>query len=285
MSDTRRSNIVRSLLKYPLTADLLRVISQAWDTPYRSRSRARSDLAAMVQDGYLGRQPVATTRPGQREYLYFLQPKARLIVPEIEHVAKKTSVFRGFSESSPTHLLAVSQFCACLERSAGEARVPIVGVRRPHHFRVSIVASTRRGQERVSLIPDYTFVVPVGVHHEALFLELQNRTAAIMPVRDESGRSLRFKLAKYRAFAATFRQHFAVQELEAQLGVKLTGFRVLVVTTGDDNTLRALMRANQQRGFDHLFWFSTTAKTAVDNIFTAPIWSLNTRKNQILLRK
>ena len=52
MSATHRSDIVRSLLKYPLTADLLRVISQAWATPYKSRSRARSDLAAMVQDEY-----------------------------------------------------------------------------------------------------------------------------------------------------------------------------------------------------------------------------------------
>ena len=284
MSESRRVHVVEALLKYPLTADLLWLLSRSWITPYQSQSRARSDLASMVQDGYLARQPVASIKPGQREFIYFLQPKARLLVPEVEHVAKKTSVFRGFSESSPAHLLYVSRFCAHFERSAFEAHVPVVAVRRPNHFKVTVVANTRQREERVALIPDYTFVVELGDRHELLFLELQNRTAAILPVRDESGRSLRFKFAKYRALAKTFRQHFAVQELEAQLGAKFDRFRVLVVTTGDDNTLRALMRANQQHEFANLFWFATMAQVAAGNIFTAPSWSLSTCQNQVILR-
>jgi hypothetical protein len=286
MLPTRSIDIVEYLMRYPLTAEMLLRTSAAWERPYTNRTQLKRDLKALVDAGAIGRQEVPAIGMGRNVFLYHLKPRACRMFPGFEALNRRDAVFRGFAEA-PWHTLAASSFCAEMERSAGETKgsVRILATLRPRQFSAEVNVRTRRGEDRTSLVPDYTHVVSLAGRPRLFFLEIQNRTPVILPVADQSvSRSFQFKLTRYKAFAPRFREHPFVRRVEETFGCRLDGFQVLIVTTRGQAHLRNLMTATRNPEHDGLFLFSTLNDASRGNVFGSPVWTLASGKRISLLR-
>jgi hypothetical protein len=248
--------------------------SKNWKRPYSNSSQIKKDLKVLVDEKLLGRQEIPSIGSGRSAFLYFLKPRACQLILGLDGLSRRNSLFRGFTEA-PWHTLASSEFCAELERSAGECRdaVKILAVLRPRQFEAKVVTRTRRGEDFTSLIPDYTQVIAFNKMPRLFFLEIQNRTPVIMPVGERSlSRSFQFKLTRYKAFAWHFREHHLIQKLEESFSCRFDKFQVLVVTTRGDAHLRNLMMANQSPEYEQMFLFTTLKEASQGNVFSTPMW-------------
>jgi len=282
---SRRAAVVRALLKYPLTAEMLMGASHAWGHPFRSMSRVRETLKSMFDDGYINRQELPLLGQGRSRYLYFLKPKAALIVPEVKAAPRHHALFRGLVEA-PYHTLAASEFCAHLERSAGESggRVEVLATLRPREFTAKVTVTTRAGEDATRLVPDYTQVVAVDGRPRLFFVEIQNNTPLIMPVgADSVTRSFRYKLTRYKSWITRFREDHQVQQLERAFACRFDGFQVLIVTTRGAANMRSLMQASTSRAHDGLFLFTSLDHARAGNVFTQEIWFQSSGKIRSLV--
>lgn len=283
MNILRNTDIVRLLIRYPMTAEMIFCASRNFEKPYTNYSQVKTDLAELIRRGFLNRQEVPATGRGQKRFLYFLKRKAALLVPEVEDVGRSSAVFRGFTEA-PWHTLAVSEFMSRFEASAGQlpGRVKILASIRPRYFEANVVVETARGREATSLVPDYTHIVELDGVFNLLFFELQHKAAVICPVSPQSlNRSFKFKLAKYKAFQRLLQGHHLIQHLQKVLGCRFPGFRVLVATTKSELNRRNLMEC--ARGYKKMFYFTTMEEAARMNLFSEPAWSLPAGHKRALL--
>ncbi len=286
MIPARSIEIITSLLRYPLTAEMILKASNAWKRPYTNSSQTKKDLKQLVNEKFLGRQEIPSIGSGRSAFLYYLKPRACQLVPGLDGLNRHNALFRGFTEA-PWHTLAASEFCAELERSAGECRdtVKMLATVRPRQFEAKVTTKTRRGEDNTTLIPDYTQVISFKGKPRLFFLEIQNRTPVIMPVGERSlSRSFQYKLTRYKAFECHFREHPIVQKFEGTFACRFDKFQVLVVTTRGAAHLRNLMMANRSPEFDRMFLFTTLKEASRGNVFRTSIWHLASGKTMSLLR-
>ena len=286
MIPMRSIDIITSLLRYPLTAEMLLKASKAWKRPYTNASQVKKDLKLLKDEKLLGRQEIPSIGSGRSAFLYYLKPSACNLIPGLHTINRSNALFRGFTEA-PWHTLAASEFCAELERSAGECReeVKILATLRPRQFEAKVTTKTRRGDHLTSLIPDYTQVISIKGKPHLFFLEIQNRTPVIMPVGERSlSRSFQFKLTRYKAFAWHFREHPLVQMFERTFDCRFDYFQVLVVTTRGAAHLRNLMTANRGPEYDPMFLFTTMREASRGNVISTKIWHLSSGKMVNLLK-
>lgn len=289
MIPMRSIDIITSLLRYPLTARMLLKVSKAWRRPYTNPSQTKKDLKLLVDRKLLGRQEIPSIGSGRSAFLYYLKPRACQIIPGLDSLNRSNSLFRGFTEA-PWHTLAASEFCAELERSAGECQknaqtnVKVLATLRPRNFKAMVTTRTRRGNDNTALIPDYTQVISIRGKAQLFFLEIQNRTPLIMPVDDRSlSRSFQYKLTRYKVFACHFREHPLVRNFEGTFACRFDRFQVLVVTTRGAAHLRNLMMASRSPEYDRMFLFTTTREASRGNVFSSRIWHLSGGKTVKLL--
>ncbi len=282
---TRDRDIIRMLIRYPLTAEQLLRASLSFERPYTNATQLKADLLDLFRRGILNREPIPSTTRGQKQYYYFLKRKARLILPEVAEIAPRSAVFRGFTES-PWHTLATSDFMSHFERSAGELkdRVRVVVPIRPRYFRAKVQVDGPNGLEIVAIEPDYTQVVRFDGEANLFFVEIVNHTAIINPLASQSvTRSFRFKMSKYKALQKVFRGHHIIRSIERSYQCRFKGFRVLVVTTKGEENKHNLLACAKGQGFRKMFYFATMKEVAEGNLFADPVWSLPSGSKRGLL--
>jgi|GEM_PF-5751891 len=192
-----------------------------------------------------------------------------MIIPEVKDILKKSSVFRGLSDS-PWHTLATSKFMSHFEKSAGELKdqVQIVVPIRPRYFRAKVNVVTPQGRENIILEPDYTQVVKINGEANLFFVEIVHHTAVINPMASQSvTRSFRFKMTKYKALQNTFRKHEIIRTIANDYKCSFNGFRVLVVTTRGEENKRNLLACAKKQGHKKMFYFATMEEVGQGNLF------------------
>ncbi|MCA9700582.1 MAG: replication-relaxation family protein [Myxococcales bacterium] len=273
MARINELSILRLLLDAPMTCGWLLHASASFPRPYRSLARIREVMAALHARGLVKRVPMLELHQGQRRWLYYLAPAARRLVPEIADLRPGSGPLAPPADPR-AHALAVAEFVAHLHRAAGEAgeRARVLESLRDGALRAEADLPEAKGKRQRLVVPDHTFLVEVDGAPQLLLLELQNRGAVILPASPQSvARSFRFKLAKHKAFLAGFREHPLVAQMVAAHG-PLPGFRVLVVTTRTESSMRHLLSA--AGGYAKLFYFTTLDRVRAANLILDPIWEL-----------
>lgn len=265
--------VLRLLLDAPMTCKWVLIASAAFPKPYRSVSRVREVMAEFAERGLVRRVPLAEAHQGQRRWLYLLAPAAKRLMADLVGLRAGTGPFRVPAEPRE-HALAVAEFVAHLYRSVGESggRGRLLFSLRDGILRAEVNLPAARVDPRRQLIPDHTTLVELDGRPQLLLLELQNRGAVILPASARSvTRSFGFKLAKHKAWLASFREHPIVARMIAVHG-PLPGFRVLVVTTRGGAHLSHLLEAAAP--YTKLFYFTTLERVRERNVLLDPIWQL-----------
>jgi len=281
----RHADIVKTLIRGPRTARMLYQSSTNFEIPYPSLWKIQVDLAYLKEQGFLGRQELPTQGPGQNEYLYFLKKKARLIEPDVDDISSSSCVLRGLS-SSAWHTLATSEFLSHMERSAGEVkdRVRLIASKQDGYFKASLEMKPFDETATTSLKPDYTQVLMIDGVPSLFFVEIQHKAAIINPVaRHSVSRSFMYKLAKYKAFQRTYRNHEYIREIQAMYGCGFTGYRVLVVTTKGEDSRQSLLLCAKNNHHGNMFYFTTMEEITKHNMFIDSIWNVTTEEEKITL--
>ncbi len=285
-SSGRRTEIVEALAKYPLTAPLLLELSAAFAAPLRSLRRAREVLLELHRGGYVERQPLASTRRGEPEQLYFLTRKARRFAPFVAELSTHNAVFRGLADGTEIHDLAAVQVAVLIEKAAAAlpGRARVLQVVRPGHFRVPIEIQVRHGrpEERRStrrlLIPDMVFVLELDGRRELVCLELQHHAPVIVGAAGQE-RSFRHKLYRYRELFRRAGEFAEVQRLERLFG--RLNHRLLVVTTrGPAHLANLIGTAGQQK---RVLFATLEDLAGAGNILANSCWKSATRSAAAIL--
>lgn len=266
--------LLRLLLDAPMTSEWVLHASAAFPKPYRSLGRVREVMAELAQRGLLRRVPMLETHQGQRRWLYFLAPAAKRLLPELADLRASAAPFQ-VPRDPQAHALATAEFVAHLYRSVGESggRARLLASLRDGLLRADVdLPEARRRHHLRQVVPDHTALVELDGRPQLLLLELQNRGAVTLPASPQSvPRSFQFKLAKHKAWLATFREHPIVAQMIAAHG-SLAGFRVLVVTTRGAANLQNLLSAASS--YAKLFYFTTLDAVRRGNLLLDPIWQL-----------
>ena len=274
MLKIRYLDIIWLLIKCPMTSEMIFRASKNFRIPYTSIGNLRNDLLHLHALGFIGRQRIPSTGRGQKEYLYF-PAKGVKRLPELSNLSLPDAAFRGFS-GSQWHSEAISEFVSHFEKSAGDlkSRVkPLVAIR-DGYFVATLRMNTAQ-ESTTSLKPDYTLVADIDGVVSLLFVEIFNSPALVNPLSPQSvGRSVRFKMAKYKAFQQVLHLHPVVADLQSQFNCRFLGFRVLVVTTKGDAHRNSLVAWAKKDGFQTMFYFAAMDGIRSANLFTAPVWSL-----------
>lgn len=275
MLETKTTDIIWLLIRCPMTAEMIFRASRNFRILYRNLGNLRNDLKSLHGKGLLGRQPIPSDGKGQKEFLYFPARTVRRL-PEFADMGLPEATFRGFS-GPRWHAEATSEFISHFERSAGEIkpRVRILASVRDGYFRASPDIAEEKGGRTTALIPDHTLVAEVDGETCLLFVEVFNSPALHSPLSPQSvGRSVRFRMAKYKAFKTEFRGHPVIRDLELQLGCRFQGFRVLVVAAKGEAQKASLLSLARADGYKTMFYFASLDGVRSANIFTDPVWSL-----------
>jgi hypothetical protein len=273
MTRVNETYILRLLLDAPMTSEWLLYASALFPKPYRSLSRVREVLAELTERGLLRRAPMLETHQGQRRWLYYLAPAAKRLLPELGELPASAGPFQR-PRDPQAHALALAEFVAHLYRSAGQSggRARLLVSLRDGMLRAEVDLAEARGKHQRQVVPDHTALVEIDGRPQLLLVELQNRGAVILPASAQSvSRSFRFKLVKYKAWLASFRQHSIIEQMVAAYG-PLTGFRVLVITTRGEANRRNLLSAASS--YAKLFYFTTLEAVRQANLLLDPIWEL-----------
>jgi len=281
MYNQKLQELVKLLLKCPMTAKMIFIASSNFSYPYRNIGNLRNELKSYFDRGILGRQPIPSTNRGQNEYLYFLARKAKQL-PELSDMVLPNATFQGYSGSF-WHSAATSEFISHWERSAGEVKPPVktlVAIR-DGYFKAPLDVSFLDSKRTTALLPDYTFVVDINGVPNLIFLEVFNNPALISPLSPQSvGRSVRFKFAKYGQFRHGFQAHQIIRDLQQQLDCCFSGFRVLTVTTRGETHRNSLLAWARKDGYRTMFYFATMNDIRKANLFVEPVWALPNGKHR-----
>lgn len=271
----RYLDILWLLIKCPMTSDMIFRASAGFRIPYASLGNLRNDLTHLHAQGFVGRQQIPSTGRGQKEFLYYPARGIRRL-PELRDLSLPDSAFRGFS-GSQWHSEATSEFVSHFERCAGELkpRVKSLASIRDGYFSASLQMNTINREQTTSLKPDYTLIAEIDSEVCLLFVEIFNNPALVNPLSPQSvGRSVRFKMAKYRTFQQVLHQHPVVSDLQNQFDCRFQGFRVLMVTTRNETYTNSLVAWAKKDGFQTMFYFASMDDIRSANLFTDTVWSL-----------
>ena len=279
---TRDMSLIHTLMRYPATVDMLLKASKAWDEPIHSRVRAYAIIRRLYKKGYIGRQELPVIGYGRSPLLYFVQPKAKQICPdlatllEVESKHNVATLFRATSETSPHHAIATSSLCAELERSIGERkkRLQLLRALRATQFKAPVIIKAVDGESKTMLIPDYTYLIDDQGKLKLYFIEIQHQCPLTIPLTRKSvTRSFKHKLTRYKVLSQSYRNHPIIQNFEHTFSRKIEEFSVLIVTTRrTEQHLQNLLAANHANRFIKLFYFARLETLAEKNIFTNRVW-------------
>jgi hypothetical protein len=256
-----------------MTSEMIFRASKNFRIPYTSLGNLRNDILHLHAQGFIGRQKIPSENRGQKEYLYFPAKGVRRL-PELKDLSLPDSAFRGFS-GSQWHSEATSEFVSHFERSAGELkpRVKTLAAIRDGYFTATLHMNAQ--ENTTSLKPDYTLVADINGEVCLLFVEIFNNPALVNPLSPQSvGRSVRFKMSKYKMFQQALQQHPVVADLQSQFNCRFHGFRVLTVTTRSDSHKNSLVAWAKKDGFQTMFYFASMDGIRSANLFGDPVWSL-----------
>ena len=274
MAVARQNDIIWLLIKAPMTAEMIFRASKSFRIPYTSLGNLRNDLKTLHSKGLLARQEVPSEGRGQKEFLYYPSSRVKRL-PAFSGLSLPAATFRGFS-GSLWHSEAISDLVSHVERGAGELRprVRVVASIRDGYFHAPLEVQTSGGTLTTSLKPDHTMVIEMDGEASLFFVEVFNAPSLISPLSPQSvGRSVRFRMTKYKAFQPEFQTHPVCVELQRQLGVLFQGFRVLTVTTRE-GLKENLCSMAREDGYKTMFYFAALEDIQKANLFTDPIWSL-----------
>ena len=275
MVRSRHLDIIWLLLKSPMDSEMIFRASANFRIPYTSIGNLRNDILLLHEQGFINRQAIPSTSRGQKRFLYFPNKRIKRL-PQFSDMYLTNAAFRGFS-GSQWHSEATSEFVSYFEHDAGalKPRIKIHASIRDGYFKAPLKVDLHNSEKTTSLIPDYTLVPEIDGEPSLLFLEMFNTPALINPFSPQSvGRSVRFKMFKYKTFRSSLQKHPVIEDLQNQFGHRFHGFRVLMVTTQDDSHLKRLLSCAKKDGYQTMFYFSTMDQIRSSNLFTDNIWSL-----------
>ena len=206
--------------RYHMTARLVQHLSYAHDQPFTSLRGTQRRLKELVDNGYLQRQRLVTSRG---EHCYYLTRKAARLVftpDELDLVKSSRVLFSEFKPSQEQHNLAISRFMVKLERDVAGAGVEFPLFVRDGHFTYSMELDGKPSMLR----PDGTMVLVQDETPALFFLEVDLSTEKLETIKPNARntRSFAEKIQKY----TMFRREYPGITLGRHV---CTGFRVLTV--------------------------------------------------------
>ena len=184
--------------RYHMTSRLVQHLSHAHDQPFTSLRGAQRRLKELVDNGYLQRQRLVTSRG---EHCYYLTRKAARLVftpDELDQVKSSRVLFSGFRPSQEQHNLAISRFMVKLERDVAGAGVELPLFVRDGHLTYSMMLDGKPSKLR----PDGTIVLVEDGTPALFFLEVDLSTEKLETIKPNARNTLSFseKIRKYTLF-------------------------------------------------------------------------------------
>lgn len=293
-SNSRRRDLVKLLMRYPATIEMIQKASCMWTTPLGSPTSTKRLIYSMLERKFINRVKMADTQRGEKPFIYFLRPSAEQIYeglkPYSTHARKGRShcFFRPFKDKhTARHDMAAAQFYAELERSIGESKgkVRFIGFRRDGHFKIKVNLRIRGETKSVLIQPDGTYFLTIEDRPAFLPIEIFRYGSWDLPVESlPHTETPQKKIAGYKSLDKNLRSYAFISQFERMVGRNIEHSTPLFVTAERGHRhLQALMTANYIKSHDFLCRFARLEELRTQNLFMDKAWRLSSGKKVSLL--